>query len=93
MDGLPVKDAWIDEVKTLIDQIKSIERERVSYMTYQMIIDEERNEAHEQGRVEGESRLSRLMAILLRNGQIQEATDATESKELRNQLYQKYGIV
>ena len=65
-------------------------------MTFQMRIDEERDEAREEGRKEGrkegENSLSRLMSILLKNGKTDEAMAATESEEIRKQLYEKYGI-
>lgn len=56
VDGLPVNDTWIDKIRDLIDKLKQDERERANYMTYQMKIDEEREEAREQGRMEGEAK-------------------------------------
>ena len=44
------------------------------------------------GRAEGESRLSRLISLLLKSGKTDEAMAATESEEIRKQLYAKYGI-
>jgi hypothetical protein len=44
------------------------------------------------GRAEGENRMSRLMAYLLKNGKNDEAMAATESETLRHELYEKYGI-
>ena len=44
------------------------------------------------GRAEGESRLSRLISLLLKSGKTDEAMAATESEEIRKQLYTKYGI-
>lgn len=46
----------------------------------------------EEGRKEGENRLSRLMAYLLKNGKNAEAMAVTESEALREELYKKYGI-
>ena len=51
---------------------------------------EARGEAR--GRAEGESRLSRLMSLLLRSGKNDEATAAVENAEMRKKLYEKYGI-
>ena len=45
-----------------------------------------------EGRKEGESRLARLMSLLLKNGKTEEATAASESEQLREELYKKYGI-
>ena len=57
-------------------------------MTFQMKIDEERDEA----RAEGENRLSRLISLLLKAGKTEEAIAATESEDARNELYTRYGI-
>ena len=49
VDGLPVQDAFVDEIRDLIDELKHTEKERVNYMTLQMKIDEEREEAKAEG--------------------------------------------
>lgn len=54
VDGLPVKDKWVDEMQELITKLKNTEKEKVDYMTYQMKIAEEREEAKAEGRAEGE---------------------------------------
>ena len=41
---------------------------------------------------EGESRLARLMSLLLKSGKAEEAAAASESEQLREELYKKYGI-
>ena len=46
----------------------------------------------EEGREEGEGRMSRLMAYLLKDGKSEEALEATKSKALREELYRRYGI-
>ena len=51
-----------------------------------------RAEGEAWGRAEGESRLSRLMSLLLRSGKNDEATAAVENAETRKKLYEKYGI-
>lgn len=48
VDGLPVQDAFVDEIKDLITELKHTEKEKVNYMTFQMRIDEERDEAREE---------------------------------------------
>ena len=54
VDGLPIKDTWIDEVHDLITELKHTEKEKVNYMTYQMKIAEERAEAMAEGEARGE---------------------------------------
>ena len=53
VDGLPVKDKWVDELQGLITELKTDEREKASYMTYQMKIAEERDEAKAEERKNG----------------------------------------
>ena len=53
VDGISVKDDFVDEVKNLIDELKRTEKERANYMTFQMIMNEEREEGREEGRKEG----------------------------------------
>ena len=93
IDGLPVKDKWVDELQDLITALKTNEREKANYMTYQMKIAEERDEARAEGRAEGEDKLSRLIARLLEMGKNDEILSATKNATLRNQLYEKYSIV
>ncbi|MBR3458127.1 MAG: hypothetical protein IKH16_08245 [Selenomonadaceae bacterium] len=52
-----------------------------------------RTKGRAEGRTEGEGRLSRLMSLLLKSGKTEEAIAATESEEIRKELYEKYGIV
>lgn len=68
MDGLPVKDTWIDDVQNLITELKHTEKEKVNYMTYQMKIAEVRAEAMAEGEARGEDKLSRLIAHLIEIG-------------------------
>lgn len=51
-----------------------------------------KEEGRKEGREEGESRMSRLMAYLLKDGKSEEALEATKSKVLREELYKRYGI-
>lgn len=34
VDGLPVKDPWIDEVQNLITELKHMEKEKVNYQCH-----------------------------------------------------------
>ena len=49
-------------------------------------------EGRMEGRKEGESRLARLMSLLLKSGKAEEAAAASECEQLRKELYKKYGI-
>ena len=51
-----------------------------------------KEEWRKEGREEGESRMSCLMAYLLKDGKSEEAFEATKSKVLREELYMRYGI-
>ena len=53
VDGLPVQDGFVDELRDLIGKLKTDEREKGNYMTFQMKIDEERAEARAEGLAEG----------------------------------------
>ena len=88
------------KIRDLIAQLKHTEKEKVNYMTFQMRIDEEREEAWKEGHAageasgeaRGESRLSSLISLLLKNGKTDEIAAATENENVRQQLYAKYGI-
>ena len=54
VDGKMTEDDFVQEIEQEISNIKSQEQERVSYMTYAMKIQEERDEARAEGRAEGE---------------------------------------
>ena len=53
VDGLPVKDKWVDEIQTLILELKNTEKEKVDYMTYEMKIAEEVEIARDEERKVG----------------------------------------
>ena len=55
VDGKTVEDDFVKEIDCEINNIKGQEAERVSYMTYAMKIQEERDEARAEGRAEGKS--------------------------------------
>lgn len=93
VDGLPVKDKWVDEVRELISRIKKIEEEKVNYMNFQMKIAEERAEAEARGEARGEDKLSRLIAHLIEIGKSDQILSVTQNALLRSQLYEKYSIV
>ena len=53
VDGKMTEDTFVHEIEQEISNIKSQEQERVSYMTYAMKIQEERDEARAEGKAEG----------------------------------------
>ena len=62
VDGLPVQDAWVDEIRDLMTKLKATEKEKVNYMTYQMKIAEEREEARAEG--EAKERKDGIKALI-----------------------------
>ena len=50
VDGLPVNDKWVDKIRELIAKLKQDEREKANYMTYQMKLNEEREEGRREER-------------------------------------------
>ena len=50
VDGLPVKDTWVDKIRDLITKLKQDEREKANYMTFQMKLNEEREEGRKEER-------------------------------------------
>lgn len=53
VDGLPVKDKWVNEIQELITELKNTEKEKVDYMTYEMKIAEEVEIARDEERKVG----------------------------------------
>ena len=45
-----------------------------------------------EGEKRGEGRISRLISLLLENGQIEEAREASKDEDVRRKLFEKYGI-
>ncbi len=50
------------------------------------------DEGRSEGLAEGEGRMSKLIAVLLKNGKMDDLSAITENVELRQKLYAKYGI-
>ena len=57
VDGKMTEDTFVHEIEQEISNIKSQEQERVSYMTYAMKIQEERDEARAEGKAEGKTEM------------------------------------
>lgn len=61
MKGLPVTDIFVDEIRNLITDIKHQEKEKVSYMTYEMKMQEARNDGREEGEKIADRRTAKRM--------------------------------
>ena len=81
VEGLPVKDKWVDEIQTLIMELKNTEKEKVDYMTYEMKIAEEREEA----KYEERKNAIRTLIITLRDLSI-------DKHKAIEQVMQKYSL-
>ncbi len=96
VEGILGEDEFVREIDQEIRSLKEQESERVSYMTYEMKIQEEREEAREEGRVEGraegETKLGRLISVLLKKGKTQDAQTVAIDAIRRKQLYIEYNI-
>ena len=80
MNGLPVTDDFIKEIDDCINETKTNHEERVSYMTYEMKM----QEAHDDGRAEGERNMEMTIVkrMLLKHKPLIEIIDAVDwSKE------------
>ena len=71
--GLPVKDDFVSEIDEYIREVKTNKEERVSYMTFEMKM----QEAREEGRVEGEKIADRRTAsrLLSKNMSVEEVLE------------------
>ena len=79
VDGKTVNDDFVQEIDKEIKNIKGQESERVSYMTYAMKIQEERDEAKAEGIVEGRTKgkVEAIKSLMEKKGwSIDEALDA-----------------
>lgn len=66
VDGIISNDDFVQEIDQEIREVKTIEKERRSYMTYEMKMREERKIGREEGR---ESMLSEIVLSMLKNNQ------------------------
>ena len=80
MNGLPVADDFIKEIDDCINETKTNHEERVSYMTYEMKMQEAHDDGRAEGRTEGLLEAARsLMAA--QNLTAQEAMDTLNLPE------------
>lgn len=93
MKGLPVTNNFVDEIRNLINDLKHQEKEKVSYMTFEMKMQEARNDGREEGLAEGEKNadLRTAKRMLAKNktvDEIMEYVDLTreEIQELAKEI-------
>ncbi len=69
IDGISSKDEFVSEIDSAVKYLKSKESERLSYMTYEMKMMEEREEGRKEGRKEGieEKENAVILAMLREN--------------------------
>ena len=87
MNGTPSNDEFVQEIAATIQQLKMNEEERMNYMTFEMKLNEEREEGREEGREQGRIKGFEEIAIkMLHNKtpilEIQKLTDLPESRIL-----------
>jgi len=92
INGTISEDDLVQEIECEIQRMKLLEEEEVSYMTYEMKLEEMREDGIQQGIQQGEGRLARLLSLLLSDGRNQEVQDVLTNEALRNQLYIQYNI-
>lgn len=95
MEELAMKETAINTALDATSIFMQNEDERLAYLNREMAImdyESDKSAWTEAGRKEGESRLARLMSLLLKSGKAEEAAAASESEQLREELYKKYGI-
>ena len=91
MEELAMKETAIHTALDATSIFMQNEDERLAYLNREMaIMDYESDKAA--WTEEGESRLARLISLLLKSGKAEEAAAASESEQLRKELYKKYGI-
>lgn len=84
MNGLPVTDDFIKEIDDCINEIKTNHEERVSYMTYEMKMQEAHDDGRAEGRAEGERNIEMTIVkrMFLKHKPLIEIIDAVDwSKE------------
>lgn len=81
VDGVLGNDEFVQEIDREIKELKKLEEERVAYMTYAMKIQEERDEAKEEGRAE---MLQAVVINMLREHEPYEKISRMTSTPLEN---------
>ena len=89
MNGTPSNDEFVQEIATTIQQLKMNEKERMNYMTFEMKLNEEREEGRQEGREEGREegrqteRIDFALKLLRRKMTVPEIHELTSLSESR----------
>ena len=81
MNGTSNSDEFVQEIAATIQQLKQNEEERLNYMTFEMKLNEEREEGREEGEVCRAEKIA--VKMLSRNTPIPEIHEITELPESR----------
>ena len=73
------------------DYLRYVNRQ-MALMDYRSGLQAAAEDGEKCGEKRGESRVTRLMSLLLEDGKIEDAREATKSEEFRKKLFLKYGI-
>ncbi len=96
VNGILSDDDFVKEIEEEIQKVKQMEEEKVVYMTYELKLEDAREEGERkgraEGRAEGETKLGRLISVLIQNGKTGELQAAATDEHRRKQLYLEYNI-
>ena len=83
MNGTPSNDEFVQEIATTIQQLKMNEKERMNYMTFEMKLNEEREEGREEGEVRRAEKIAlKMLFDRLPIDAIKKFTDLPEARIL-----------
>lgn len=83
MNGTPSNDKFVQEIATTIQQLKQNEEERLNYMTFEMKLNEEREEGREEGEVRRAEKIAlKMLFDRLPIDAIKKFTDLPEARIL-----------
>ena len=92
VNGIASEDAFVQELDREIRRLKRIEEEEVSYMTYAMKLEEEREEGIRQGIQQGIEKMRTLARRLADDGRSADIPAVMADEELQKEMFQKYNI-
>lgn len=92
IDGQEPEDEFTKELSEAVRAVRNNEKWRVDYMTLEMSYQEKYEAGLERGLLEGENRLTKLLSILIGQGDTKNLQKAIVDKEYRESLYKRYSI-
>lgn len=92
IDGQKPEDNFTTELSEAVKTVRDNAKWRLDYMTLQMSYQEKYEEGMECGLVEGENRLTKLLSLLIEQGDTKNMQKAIVDKEYRDGLYKKYSV-